>query len=64
MENIQQDSNRNATGTNNKHELIKEWKRSKEEEEMTFLQEINTPEHKKKMEVIAGKTVKNEAASA
>ena len=44
--------------------IIKEWKRRKEEDEKEFLQQINDPEHIKKMEGLRGKTVTNELASA
>ena len=39
-------------------EFIEEWKRRKLEDERTFLEEINTPEHKEKIETIRGKIVK------
>ncbi len=44
--------------------ILKEWKHRKEEDEKEFLQQINDPEHIKKMEGLRGKIVTNEMASA
>lgn len=44
---------------NRGHEFLKEWKRRRKEDENFFLQEINTAAHKKRMERLQGKTIKN-----
>ena len=44
---------------NRTHDFLTEWKRRRIEDEKIFLQEINTPEHKKKIEALHGKTIKN-----
>ena len=48
-----------VTKINRAYNFLEEWKRRRTEDEKKFLQEINTPEHKKKMEVLRGKTIKN-----
>lgn len=49
---------------NTAQKFLKEWKRKKSEDEKEFLQEINNPQHKKKMEKLSGKIVKNGVITA
>ena len=57
-------SNNIGSKKNAAHKSLKEWKRKKSEDEKEFLQEINGSQHKKKMETLSGKIVKNGVITA
>ncbi len=53
-----------GTKINKVHSFINEWKRRRLQDEMEFMNETKTPDYKKMMEKLRGKTEKHGIVSA
>lgn len=54
-----ENTSNNSKGKTKGQIFIEEWIKRRQEDEERFLKEVNDPEHRKKMEALKGKIVRN-----